>query len=214
MSEPLTRRQVAGTLLASHLAAFGTGYVLAPKEPVDKEAKHTGFFRIDTSRVLATTVESLREENKLLVYSYKGSATVRADRSVWLVFGGHQELTVPAVVNFYLDLSGLSSSTVTYDEASKLVRVRLQPLTVGDIAFQPENATSINGGLLTWDNDQVEALRKLNYKAARRAMIAQAQQAGLLRAARRQAVDNIEKYFTIPLHVAGQEEVKVIATFD
>lgn len=201
-------------VIATHLAALGVGYAVAPKEAIDQEVNATGFFQKDTSRILATTVESLREENRLLVFSYKGSAKVEAGRTVLWLFRGHQQLQVPAVVNYYLDLSQLSFANVTFDERAKLVRVRLPKLTVGDIAFQPENATTINGGVLTFSDEQVEDLRKLNYAAARKAMVAQSQQAGLVNAAKRQAVVNIQTYFEIPLRIAGLPDVKVVAAFE
>jgi ABC-type methionine transport system ATPase subunit len=91
--------------------------------------------------------------------------------------------------------------------------VKLPKVTLGDIAFQPENATTINDGVLTFSNEQVEALRKANYANARRAMVAQAQQPGLLDAAKRQARTSVENYFAIPLRIAGLPDVKVAATF-
>lgn len=200
-------------LVLPPLLAFGLGYWVAPKEQLDEQAVHTGFFRVDTTKVLSATIESLREENRLLVYSYKGSANVRAKRSDWLILSGTQELNVPAVVNYYIDLSGLTLADVTYEEKARLVRVKVPKLQLGDIAFQPEQATTINGGLLTFNDGQVEDLRKLNYAAARRAMVAQAQQAGLINAAKSRAQANIEDYFTIPLRIAGQPDVKVVATF-
>ena len=139
-------RQLFGIAAATHLAALGAGYALAPKQALDLEAPAKGFFVNDTNHILSATVESLREENRLLVYSYKGSAKVEAGHTVLWLFQGRQELQVPAVVNYYLDLSQLSLSNVTFDERAKLVRVRLPKLTIGDIAFQPESATTVNGG--------------------------------------------------------------------
>ncbi len=203
----------AAILIVSHAAALGGGYLLAPKTPLDTEVEHDGFFQITTTKVLAITVESLREESKLLVFSYKGSAKVRTEKVSWWLFAGRQELNVPAVVNYYVDMANVTLGDVSYNETAKIVTVRLPRLNIGDIAFQPENATTINGGVLTWDEDQVEALRKLNYKAARRAMVAQAQQAGLINAAKRQALTNVSSYFEIPLRIAGHPDVKVVATF-
>jgi len=207
------RGRTIGLLAATHVAAFGTGYALSPKQLLDGEVKHTGFFTVDTTKVLATTVESLRDENRLLVFSYKGTAKVQAGHTVLWLFGGNQELIVPAVVTYYLDLSNLSLADVRYDEKAKLVTVKLPKVTLGDIAFQPENATTINGGIFTFSDEQVEALRKANYKNARRALIAQAQQPGLLDAAKRQARTSVESYFAIPLRIAGLPDVKVAATF-
>lgn len=209
----MTGRTIA-LLAATHIIALGVGYFAAPKQLLDSEAKHIGFFAVDTTKVLATTVESLRDENKLLVFSYKGTAKVQAGHTVLWLFGGNQELIVPAVVTYYLDLSNLSLADVRYDEKAKLVTVQLPKVTLGDIAFQPENATTINGGIFTFSDEQVEALRRANYKNARRALIAQAQQPGLLNAAKRQARTNVENYFAIPLRIAGLPDVKVAATFD
>lgn len=207
------KRRVAPFLIASHLGAVAVGWAITDKRPVDTEVENTGFLQVDTSRVLATTVESLRTEAKLQVFSYKGTAKVQAERSKWWLFGGRQELIVPGVINYHIDLSELTLADVSFNDRQKLVTVRLPRVTMGDVAFQPEQATTTNGGILTWDDDQVEALRKLNYASARRAMVAQAQQPGLRQTAERQAVDAIQTYFEIPLRIAGQPDVKVIATF-
>ncbi len=201
-------------LIVSHLAVAGGVYTFTDRRPVDTEVKHDGLFQITATKVLAATVASLRDENRLLVFSYKGNARVQTERTKWWVFGGRQELSVPAVVNYYVDLSRLSLADVSYNETAKIVAVRLPKVTLGDIAFQPENATTINGGVLSFDDDQVEAMRKLNYVSARRAMVAQAQQPGLLNAAKRQATTNVAAYFEIPLRIAGHPDVRVIATFN
>ena len=135
---------MVGGLLVSYLAVFGAGYHLAPKEPLDAEVTNKGLITVDTTKVLAATVESLREENRLLVFSYKGTAQVRANHTDMWLFEGEQELSVPAVVNYYLNLSRLSLADVTYDKDAKLVRIRLPGITLGDIAFEPEHATTVS----------------------------------------------------------------------
>lgn len=206
-------RPIAPALIATHLGAAALGWALTDKRPVDTEVKHSGYFTVETTQILAATVASLRDENRMLVFSYRGNADVRAEhRWLWL-FRGRQELSVPGVVNYYVDLSSVTLADVSYNETAKIVTVRLPRVTLGDIAFQPELASASNGGVLTWSEDEVEALRKLNYKAARRAMVAQAQQPGLLNAAKRQAITNISSLFEVPLRIAGQPEIKVVATF-
>lgn len=207
-------RSIVGVIAATHLATFGIGYSLAPRELLDEEVKNSGYFTVDTTKILSATVASLREENKLLVYSYKGTATVNASRKALWFLHGRQKIIVPAVVNYTMDLSDLSLTDVRYEDASKLVTVKLPRLTIGDIAFQPEEATTINGGLLTFSEEQTEDLRKLNYASARRAMIKQAQQAGFVKVASQRAIANVESYFTIPLRLAGLPDVRVVATFD
>ena len=200
-------------LISIPLAAFGLGYWIAPKEQLDAVVEHPGFLHTDTKKVLSATVESLRSENKMLVLSFKGTVRVKVERTKFWVLGASQELIVPGVVNYYLDLSRLSPSDVTFDEKAKLVRVKLPPVVMGDIAFQPEQATTINGGVLTFSQAQVDELLKANYASARRAMTAQAQGPGFVDAARRQAIANVQSYFEVPLRIVGQPDVKVAVTF-
>lgn len=201
-------------LLGIPVAAFGLGYWIAPKEQLDTVAEQTGFMQTDTKQVLSATVESLRAENKMLVFAYKGTVRVKVTRTKFWVLGASQELIVPGVVNYYLDMSKLTLADVTYDEKAKLVRVKLPPVVMGDIAFQPEQATTTNGGVLTFSQAQVDELLKANYASARRAMTAQAQGATFVESARRQAIANVESYFEVPLRIVGQPDVKVAVSFN
>lgn len=200
-------------LIGIPVVAFGLGYWIAPKEQLDTMVERTGFLQTDTKKVLSATVESLRSESKMLVYTYKGTARVKVDRTRFWVFGASQELIVPGVVSYYLDMGKLSLADVTFDEKAKLVRVKLPPVVMGDIAFQPEQATALNGGVLTFSQAQVDELQKANYASARRAMTAQAQGTSFVQAARTQAIANVQTYFEIPLRIVGQPDVKVAATF-
>ena len=200
-------------LAASHLAACIAGYAFAPAEALDREVKQVGVFTTDTRRVLSATVQSLKAESRLLVYSYTGSVEVTAERTALLILGGHQELKVPASVGYYVDLSGLTLDRLRYDERSQVVTVTLPPLVTGDVAFQPEEARASNGGLLTWSQAQVDALSRQNYESARRAFAAQAQGASIVEAARREAVASVARLFELPLRAAGQPNVRVVATF-
>lgn len=208
----MTQVPIPGLLLACAVT-FGAGYWMAPREMLDEEVHYDGIFRTDTSKVLSTTVESLREESKLQVFSFKGLARVQTDRTDFWIFEGRQQLIVPGVINYFIDLSKLTLDNVRYDDAAKLVTVKLPPLQLDDIAFQPENATTLNGGLLTFSEEQVEALRKKNYLKARQLLVKQAQGKSYLDTAKRRARENITSYFEIPLRIAGQPDVKVIATF-
>ena len=200
-------------LVGSSLAAFGIGYVVAPTEQLDTEVTDGGLVSTTTTKVLTATVESLRKENKLQVFTYKGAAKVSTGTDGPLFFDGVQELNVPAVVNYFLDLNQLTLADVTFSEKAMVVTVKLPKLQVGDIAFQPEKATTVNGGLLTLGEGYVEAFRKKNYASARRAMVAQAQGKDIVAEAKEQAQEAVTSYFEIPLRIAGLFDVKVVATF-
>jgi len=200
-------------LALTHLIAAAAGFAIAPRELLETEVAHTGFFETDTKRVLAAAVESLRSENKLLVYSYKGFAAVSVERDGFLMFDGRQDLIVPAGVSYYVDLSKLSAEDAGYDETARVVTINLPPLTIGDVAFEPEGARTTNGGLLTFNQDEVEELSKLNYASARKAFVKQAQGRTVVDAAERGAKANIQNALGLPLRVVGRPDIKVVARF-
>ena len=96
----------------------------------------------------------------------------------------------------------------------RVITVSLPPLVMGDVAFEPEGARTTNGGLLTFDQDEVDELSKLNYASARKAIVKQAQGAALVQTAKAEAKRNVAQYLEIPLRVAGQPDVTVVAIFD
>ena len=196
------------------LATFGLGYWIAPKEQLAHEVQEDGFFTVKETEVLSATVESLRAENKLVVWSYQGTANVRARDTDWWIFESEQRLIVPASVDYRLNLSELTLADVEYDESAKLVRVELPRLKLSSVAFYPEKATTINGGLLTLSDEKVQALNRRAYATARRAITAQAQQRAMVKVAKRKARENVGEFFEIPLRIAGHPDVRVAATFD
>ena len=200
----------AGALIAT----FALGYSLAPREILDSNVVQSGLFTVDTTKVLSATVTSLKAESKILVYSYKSDERVRVDRSVlWGLMGGSQELIVPAAVTYYLDMTALTLGDVSFNEKAKIVTVKIPRLTLGDIAFQPEQARKMNGGLLSMSHTVTDELEKVNYATARRAFVKQAQSPSIVDQAKRQAQSNVQSYFEIPLRIVGHPDVKVVAVF-
>ncbi len=113
-------------------------------------------------------------------------------------------------MSYYVDLSKL---TAGYDETARVVTINLPPLVMGDVAFEPEGARINNGGLLTFDQDQVEALSKMNYASARKAFVKQAQWGTIVEAAEREAKANVESALGLPLRIVGIADVKIVAVF-
>lgn len=214
-TDELERRRARRLIIASlPLATFGLGYWIAPKEQLAHEVQEDGFFTVKETEVLSATVESLRAENKMVVWSYQGTAKVRAKDTDWWVFESEQQLIVPASVDYRLSLNELTLADVEYEEKAKLVRVTLPRLKLSSVAFYPEQATTINGGLLMLSDDKVQALNRRAYATARRAITAQAQQRAMVEVAKRKARENVEEFFEIPLRIAGHPDVRVVATFD
>lgn len=61
-------------------------------------------------------------------------------------------------MTYNLNMANLSLDNVNFNEKAKIVTVRLPPLELGDISFQPEAARTLNGGLLTFSQEQVDEL--------------------------------------------------------
>jgi len=198
-------------LALTHLLAAGAGYQLAPEPAPLDTVIQSGFFQTDVKRVLAAAVVSLRAEHKLIVYSYKGLAAVSVERDGFLFLNGRQDLIVPAGVSYFVDLSKL---TAVFDEATQVVTVHLPPLMMGDVIFEPEGARVANGGLLTFDQDQVEELTALNFATARKAFVKQAQGRTVVQAAQRQAKANVESALALPLRIVGRPDIRVVARFN
>ena len=202
-------------LAVSHLAAGAAGWALSPRELLAENVEHTGLFSADTDRTLAAAVLSLRREDKLLVYTYRGAAHVVAERSELLgLVEGAQTVAVSATVSYLVDLGRLDVDDVHWDEAAGLVTVRLPPLVMGEVALHAEAARVSNEGVLTYSDWHVQDLLRLNYRTARRAFVKQAQEATLVAIAEARARESVERHFGIALAAAGRPDVRVVATFE
>ena len=205
-------RHAALTLAAVAGVSFVVGYQVAPREILDSTVEHVGILTVDTKKVLSATIESLKSESRLVSYSYVGTQNVSIDRDKWIVFNGNQQLIVPATVSYFIDLAQLTETSATFDESTNTVTVTLPKLML-TVEFDPRRATIINNGLLTLNDEVVQALTKINYDTARKSAIKQGQQAALVQSARDRTTENIERLFQVPLHAAGKAGVKVIVTF-
>ena len=205
-------RHAALTLAAVAGVSFVVGYQVAPREILDSTVEHVGYLTVDTKKVLSATIESLKSESRLVSYSYVGTQNVSIDRDKWIVFNGNQQLIVPATVSYFIDLAQLTETSATFDESTNTVTVTLPKLML-TVEFDPRRATIINNGLLTLNDEVVQALTKINYDTARKSAIKQGQQAALVQSARDRTTENIERLFQVPLHAAGKAGVKVIVTF-
>lgn len=205
-------RHAALTLAAVAGVSFVVGYQVAPREILDSTVEHVGFLTVDTKKVLSATIESLKSESRLVSYSYVGTQNVSIDRDKWIVINGNQQLIVPATVSYFIDLAQLTETSATFDESTNTVTVTLPKLML-TVEFDPRRATIINNGLLTLNDEVVQALTKINYDTARKSAIKQGQQDALVQSARDRTTENIERLFRVPLHAAGKAGVKVIVTF-
>ena len=154
-------RHAALTLAAVAGVSFVVGYQVAPREILDSTVEHVGYLTVDTKKVLSATIESLKSESRLVSYSYVGTQNVSIGRDKWIVFNGNQQLIVPATVSYFIDLAQLTETSATFDESTNTVTVTLPKLML-TVEFDPRRATIINNGLLTLNDEAVQALTKIN----------------------------------------------------
>ena len=204
--------QALFTVIAVAGISFFTGYKIAPREILDSTVEHVGILTMDTKKVLSATVESLKLESRLVSYSYVGNQSVSIERSYWYLFNGHQQLTVPATVSYFVDMTKFHEASATFDESKNTVNVIVPGLML-TVEFDPRRATVINSGMPTLNDSVVQALTKLNYETARKSAIKQGQQDELVRLAKDRARENIERLFRVPLQVAGKVGVKISVSF-
>lgn len=202
-------------LVCTHLFAAGAGFTVAPREePLETKVKHEGFFEVDTKRVLAAAVESLRTENSLVVYAYKGFAAVSVEKDGFLLLDGRQDLLVPASITYMVPLSGLTVDNIKINEDQQIMTITLPKLVMSDVAFEPEGARVLNAGLITFSQEQVEEFTRQNYASARRAFVSQAQGQAIIEQARANAEKSMTHYLGVVLTAAGRPGMRVVVRYD
>lgn len=214
MHERKTTMVIIGCVVGIALGGYALGRQHVPDPILDTEVRHHGLFGHETSRIIATAVTNLRAEGKLVVYSYTGSAQVLTERTK--AFGlvrGRQFLSVPGAVSYHLDLSDIGMDDMRLDEQTRTLFVTLPPLHLGDIAMAPDQQHADNRGLLTISDRTVQELQLANYRKARRAFIAQAQQPEIVGLARREAERLVARQMEVPLHAAGLSDIGVVVRF-
>jgi hypothetical protein len=210
MRQSANGRTVA--LVAAALVVLASGYLLGRESGLRLPVPNEDTFKVDAQKVLGQTITSLKAENKLVVYRYSADARVKTTVSYGLL-KGDQQLIVPASVVYFIDMAEFGPEDVRYDKASETVEIKLPPLKLGDISFQPEQAAQINGGLITVSNAVVADLARDNYAGARVAFTRLAQNPQIVEQAKAQAIKNVTSQFEVPLRAVGHADVKVRADF-
>lgn len=186
-------------LCASAVAAFALWQSYAPKE---------------RPNVLATTLHAFEKQNRLIVFSAQLSPVVTSDQSSLMgLINARQVAVIPAHVDYALDLSKVGADRMLWDEANRRLTVSLPPLEISKPNLHEANAQYLNEGIWISRTTQ-DALTRENTLAAEKQAVQQAANPVLLDLARSSARDTIRQNLTIPLEIAGYENVTVIVRFD
>jgi hypothetical protein len=170
-------------------------------------------FAPNPKTIAASSLESMRAQNRLIAFvaRYVSVTTTETNR-----FGlsAKRTLILPGDVRYELDLSRLQPKDVSWEGATKTLKVQLPELEIAgpdvDLAGAQEYG---QGGILSALTNANQQLDSANRAKAVADLRKQASAAVPMRLARQAARAAVERSFAMPLVAAGFKDVKVVARF-
>jgi hypothetical protein len=163
--------------------------------------------------IASSSLESMRAQNRLIAFVARYVSVTTSETSR-LGFSAKRTLILPGDVRYELDLSKLQAYDVTWDNASKTLRVRLPEVEIAgpdvDLASAQEYGA---GGVLSALTNANQQLDEANRAKAVQNLRQQAAAAVPMRLAHQAARAAMERSFAMPLLAAGFKDVKVVARF-
>ena len=171
------------------------------------------FFGPNPKTIATSSLESMRAQNRLIAFvaRYVSVTTTETSR-----FGlsAKRTLILPGDVRYELDLSKLQRNDVTWDGATKTLKVQLPEVEIAgpdvDLSAAQEYG---QGGILSALTNATQQLDSANSAKAVADLRKQAQGPVQMRLAHQAARAAIERSFAMPLIAAGFKDVKVVARF-
>lgn len=171
------------------------------------------FFGPNPKTIATSSLESMRAQNRLIAFvaRYVSVTTTETSR-----FGlsAKRTLILPGDVRYELDLSKLRRNDVTWDGATKTLKVQLPEVEIAgpdvDLSAAQEYG---QGGILSALTNANQQLDYANRAKAVADLRKQAQGPVQMRLAHQAARAAIERSFAMPLAAAGFKDVKVVARF-
>ena len=169
-------------------------------------------FNPDPVSIASASLEGLREQNRLTVFSASYNATVTTTLTK-LGLSARKTLIMPGTVRYEVDLAKLEADDVRWDEQDNTLYVELPAIEIARPEVHIEKIqTYDDGGLLIAFTDAEDQLDQVNRKKAVEELATQAKNPLQMRLAREAARRAIRHSFALPLQAAGVE-VKVDAFF-
>lgn len=168
----------------------------------------------DLGDPLATSLVALERQDKLTVFSAQLSPVVASDdERLFGILRARQVAVIPARVDYTVDFSAMNRSRMRWDPAGRRLDVTLPPLRLSKPNLDEARAQYLREGV--WiTRDAQDQLTRDNTRLAERLAAEQAASPVLIDLARAAAKDAVRQNLTIPLQVAGYEDVTVTVRFD
>lgn len=169
----------------------------------------------DDPDFVAAMVESVRREQKFVIFSARLVVPVTSERATTLalvtVATTRQTAILPGSVNYSLDLSGLSANDLKWEPDARTLTIFRPPVLIEEPTIQWDKAQKYaETGWQTVLTSVSENLQRDNEKQAPKLFRKQAEDPELKRMADAAADHALTAVFSMPLHAAGFPDAKVV----
>ncbi|MEP2988105.1 MAG: DUF4230 domain-containing protein [Parasphingorhabdus sp.] len=169
-------------------------------------------FNPDPVSIATASLDGLREQNRLTIFSASYNATVTTSLTR-LGLSARKTLIMPGQVRYEIDMAKLEQDDVRWDAETKTLSVRLPAIEIARPEVQIDQIqTYDDGGILIALTDAEQVLDQANRKKGIAELVKQAKNPLQIRLARDAARRAVANSFALPLHAAGLD-TKVDAFF-
>ncbi len=176
-------------------------------------SKFESGFTPDPVSIASASLDGLREQNRLTVFSASYNATVTTTVTR-MGLSARKTLIMPGSVRYEVDLAKLDADNVRWDAKTKTLSVEMPPIEIARPEVQIDRIQSYDdGGILMALTDAEKTLDQANRKKGVSELAKQAENPLQMRLARDAARRAVESSFVLPLRAAGLD-AKVDAFFD
>ncbi|MFD1612172.1 DUF4230 domain-containing protein [Sphingomonas tabacisoli] len=169
-------------------------------------------FAPDPETIVSSTLEGMREQNRLTTFVASYVAVVTSEQSR-LGLTARKTLIMPGTVRYEVDLGKLGPQNLSWDAAARELTVTLPSIEIAGPQVDLNAVREYDGGgllmRLTNAGDQLDAA---NRKAAQAELLRQAQAPTPMQIAREATRRAVERNFALPLRAAGLD-ARVVVRF-
>jgi hypothetical protein len=159
----------------------------------------------EITTVAASTLEALKQQNRLLIFTNNSSATVTTTQTRFGL-SAKKTLIVQGLMRYEVDMTKLAANDVRWDEKSKTLSVRIPPIEIPPPQIDLNSIQEYGeAGILRSLTNVDEVLDASNRTKAQAELMSQAQSPVLMDMARAAAKKAVTQNFEVPLRAAGIE---------
>jgi hypothetical protein len=169
-------------------------------------------FASDPETIVSSTLEGMREQNRLSAFTATYVAVVTSEQSR-LGLTARKTMIMPGTVRYEVDLGKLGPQNLSWNGQAKELTVTLPAIEIAGPQVDLNAVREYDGGgLLMRLTNAEQALDAANRKAAQAELLRQARAPTPMRIAREATRRAVERNFALPLRAAGLD-ARVVVRF-